>query len=103
MARYERYTAVPTRDVLKTAAAILPARIPLEQTGGDRHSIEFAGKDGTVTISAHSHGLDTLVVAETDQLRTSRIDVETQYMLNSLPYQPGDTVHQPGDREAESS
>lgn len=97
MARYERYTAAPTRDVLRKAEEILTARIPLQRAGSDHHSVRLTGRDGTVTISAHSHGLDTLVVAETDQLRTSRIDVEAQYFLNSLPYQPGDVVHQPGD------
>ena len=97
MARYERYTAAPTQDVRKAAGEILPARIPLAKAVGDRHSVQFTGRDGTVTVTAHSHGLDTLVVAETDQLRTSRIDAETQYMLSALPYQPGDTIHLPGD------
>jgi hypothetical protein len=99
MARYERYTAAPTQDVLSTAVSVLTSRIPIQKDAEDGHSIRLTGGDGTVTISAHRHGLDTLVVAETDQLRTSRIDVETQYFLNALPYQPGDVVHQPGNTE----
>ena len=100
MARYERYTAAPTRDVLSTAQTLLPQRIPLQVVTEDGHAVKLTGEDGTVTISAHRHGLDTLVVAETDQLRTSRIDVEAQYFLNALPYQPGDVVHQPGDDQS---
>ena len=97
MGRYERYTAAPTRDVLRLAEEVLTSRIPLRREGAGHHEITLAGADGTVTISAHRHGLETLVVAETDQLRTSRIDVETQYFLNELPYQPGNEIYQPGD------
>lgn len=97
MARYERYTAAPTRDVLRAAEEVLTARIPIERTGGDAHSVTLGGGDGAVTISVHRHGLESLVVVSTDQLRTSRLDNECQYFLNSLPYQPGDVPHQPGD------
>ena len=31
-------------------------------------------------------------IADTDQLRTSRLDNEVQHFLNQLPYQPGDVV-----------
>lgn len=100
MATYERITAAGVREVLRRAQELLPTRIPLEVTKQDHHSITLAGGDGTVTISGHRHGLDTTVHAATDQLRTSRLDVETQYFLNALPYQPEDVLYQPGDRSA---
>lgn len=90
MADYERMTAAMIRDVLRTAEEILTSRLPIEKVSEDRHSITLKGEDGTVTITAHRHGPETLVHASTDQLRTSRLDVETQYFLNQLPYQPGD-------------
>jgi hypothetical protein len=99
MASYRRLTAAPVREVLRIAEEVLPARLPLEKvanggseaaSSGHGHSVTFAGKDGTVTITAHRHGFETVVEATTDQLRTSRIDLETQYFLNRLPYQPGD-------------
>jgi hypothetical protein len=90
MADYERMTAAMIRDVLRTAEEILTSRLPLQKVGEDRHSVTLKGEDGTVTITAHRHGPETLVHASTDQLRTSRLDVETQYFLNQLPYQPGD-------------
>jgi hypothetical protein len=90
MADYERVTATGVREVLRLAEEILKERIPVEKTGMDRHSITLSGNDGTVTIRAHRHGFDTVVQASTDQLRTSRLDLETQYFLNQLPYQPGD-------------
>jgi hypothetical protein len=90
MAEYERITAAPVREVLRSAAEILPERLPLERVREDGHSITFQGGDGEVTIEAHRHGLETVVHARTDQLRTSRLDLETQYYLNRLPYQPGD-------------
>ncbi len=90
MAAYERITALPPDDVLKTAEQFLTGRIPLERTGGGGHSITLSGGDGTVEISVHSHGLSSVVEARTDQLRTSRIDLETQHFLNELPYEPGD-------------
>ncbi|HEX7119547.1 MAG TPA: hypothetical protein VF212_12205 [Longimicrobiales bacterium] len=92
MADYERITAATIREVLRTAEEVLTARLPIEKVGEDRHSITLKGGDGTVTIEAHRHGPDTVVHARTDQLRTSRLDLETQYFLNKLPYQPGDTA-----------
>ncbi len=92
MADYERITAASIREVLKTAEEILTERLPIEKVGEDRHSITLEGGDGKVTIEAHRHGPDTVVHARTDQLRTSRLDIETQYFLNKLPYQPGDPV-----------
>jgi hypothetical protein len=90
MAEYERVTATGVREVLRLAEEILKERIPIEKTGMDRHSVTLSGGDGTVTIQAHRHGFDTVVKASTDQLRTSRLDLETQFFLNKLPYQPGD-------------
>lgn len=90
MAEYERVTATGVREVLRLAEEILKERLPIEKTAADRNSVTLAGGDGTVTIEAHRHGFDTVVRARTDQLRTSRLDLETQYFLNKLPYQPGD-------------
>ncbi|HWV58717.1 MAG TPA: hypothetical protein VNZ57_14770 [Longimicrobiales bacterium] len=90
MASYERFTAASVREVLRLAAELLPQRIPLQRVAENSHSITLRGEDGTVTIEAHRHGVETAVHATTDQLRTSRIDIETQYYLNQLPYQPGD-------------
>ena len=90
MAAYERLTALPAEEVLATAERFLTERIPLERTGTGHHSVTLAGGDGTVEIHVHAHGLATAVEARTDQLRTSRIDIETQHFLNELPYEPGD-------------
>lgn len=90
MATYERTTAATVRDILRQAEQVLSARLPLRKTREDRHSITLSGGDGTVTIKAHRHGLDTVVQASTDQLSTSRLDLDTQFYLGLLPYQPGD-------------
>ncbi|HSM35394.1 MAG TPA: hypothetical protein VK837_03270 [Longimicrobiales bacterium] len=90
MAAYERMTAMPAGHILTAASAFLSGRIPLEETARDDHSVTLSGGDGTVEIVVHAHGLSTAVEARTDQLRTSRIDIETQHFLNELPYEPGD-------------
>jgi hypothetical protein len=87
---YERNTAASIADALNLAEEILTTRLPIAKVEGDRHAITLSGGDGTVTITAHRHGLDTLVHAATDQLRTSRLDLEVQYYMTMLPYQPGD-------------
>lgn len=87
---YERMTAAPIREVLRLAEELLTGRLPITKTAGDRHSIRLEGGDGAVTITAHRHGVETQVHAATDQLRTSRLDLEVQYVLTMLPYQPGD-------------
>jgi hypothetical protein len=87
---YERMTAAPIRDVLRLAEEVLTERLPMRKTGGSHHSITLEGGDGAVTISAHRHGLETQVHAATDQLRTSRLDLDVQYYMTLLPYQPGD-------------
>ena len=90
MADYERVTAAPVREALRLAEEVLRERLPLERVEGNSHSVTLRGGDGTVTVTAHRHGTETVVYASTDQLRTSRLDLETQYYLNKLPYQPGD-------------
>ncbi|NJD10315.1 MAG: hypothetical protein FIB01_07670 [Gemmatimonadetes bacterium] len=87
---YERYTAASVADALALAVRTLTARLPIEQVAGDGHSVTLRGGDGTVQISAHRHGLDTVVEAATDQLRTSRLDLDVEYYMTMLPYQPGD-------------
>jgi hypothetical protein len=92
MANYERTTAAPIKDILRTAEEILTERLPVRTTAQDAHSITLEGGDGKVRISAHRHGLDTVVNAVTDQLRTSRLDLDVQYFMGRLPYQPGDVA-----------
>jgi hypothetical protein len=87
---YERFTAAPIRDVLRMAEDVLTSRLPIRKVAGDSHSVRLEGGDGTVTISAHRHGLETQVHAATDQLRTSRLDLDVQYFMSMLPYQPED-------------
>jgi hypothetical protein len=100
MMKYERLTAAPIREVLELAEEILADRIPIRKESSDRHSIRLTGGDGAVTIHAHKHGMDTVVSAETDQVRTSRLDTEVQYFLTLLPYQPGDRRDRPGTQPA---
>lgn len=90
MASYQRLTAIDGVEAVRLAADYLKQRIPLEVVSQDDHAVTLKGGDGTVTINAHSHGLETAVTVTTDQLRTSRIDVESQHYLNQLPYQPED-------------
>jgi hypothetical protein len=92
MANYERFTAAMPAEVLRRAEEVLTARLPLRRTGETHHSVTLAGDDGTVRIAAHRHGLDTQVVATTDQLRTSRLDNDVQYLMTLLPYQPNDAM-----------
>jgi hypothetical protein len=87
---YERMTAAPVKEVLRLAEEVLTERLPIRRTDGDSHSVRFEGGDGVVTITAHRHGLETQVHAATDQLRTSRLDLDVQYFMSMLPYQPGD-------------
>jgi hypothetical protein len=78
------------KEAMQLATEYMKGRIPVEVTAEDGHSLTLAGQDGTLQVSVHSHGMDTEVTAVTDQLRTSRIDIETQHYLNQLPYQPED-------------
>ena len=92
MANYQRLTATPVKEVLRVAEEFLTGRIPVQAVARDAHSMTLEGGDGRVVIHAHRHGMETSVVANTDQLRTSRLDVEVQHLLNQLPYQPGDVA-----------
>ena len=87
---YERLTAAGTSEALRLAEEVLTERLPLKKEGADHHSIKLSGGDGTVKISVHRHGLATLVHASTDQLRTSRLDMDVQYYMTMLPYQPNE-------------
>jgi len=95
MANYERFTAATMADVLARAEEVLSARMPLQKTAETKHSITLSGGDGTATITVHRHGLETLVAAATDQLRTSRLDLDVQYLMTLLPYQPDDVMPAP--------
>ena len=90
MAGYQRKTAYSPKEVLEKAEDFLPELLGLSRSKESSHSATYNGAEGTVTISAHSHGPYTDVVANTDRLRTSRLDYEVQRFLNELPYEPGD-------------
>ena len=98
MAGYQRRTAFSPREVLRLAESALPEMVGLSRRDGSSHSATYDGAEGTVTVSAHRHGPHTEVVANTDRLRTSRLDNEVQRFLNQLPYEPGD-VGGPGSGE----
>jgi hypothetical protein len=90
MAGYQRKTAFSPQEVLVRAQGFLPDMLGLSRSKESSHSATYNGAEGTVTISAHRHGPYTDVVANTDRLRTSRLDYEVQRFLNQLPYEPGD-------------
>ena len=90
MSDYQRITAFPVHDVLEVADAVLTRRGGLARTDGSHHGVTYAGPEGTVVIEAHRHGVQTEVIVRTDQLRTSKVDGVVRFMLNQLPYQPGD-------------
>jgi hypothetical protein len=90
MAGYQRKTAYPPSRVLEEAEEVLPDILGVSRTKDGRHSATWSGEEGTVTLTAHRHGPYTDVVAQTDRLRTSRMDYEIQKFLNRLPYEPGD-------------
>lgn len=90
MAGYQRKTAYSPREVLHRAESFLPDLVGLNRSKESAHGATYQGAEGTVTLSAHRHGPYTQVVANTDRLRTSRLDYEVQRFLNLLPYEPGD-------------
>ena len=90
MAGYQRKTALPPTEVMARAETMLPDLLGLHRSKGSSHSATWTGAEGVVTLSAHRHGPYTDVVAQTDRLRTSRMDYEIQKFLNHLPYEPGD-------------
>ena len=77
-------------EVLSAAERMLPEQIGVARTRGSGHGATYSGAEGTVTLTVHRHGAYTSVVADTDRLRTSRIDYEIQKFLNQLPYEPFD-------------
>ena len=89
MAGYQRKTALGPTAVLEEAAEVLPEILGLSRPKEGGHSATYSGEEGTVTVTAHRHGPYTEVVAQTDRLRTSRLDYESQRFLNRLPYEPG--------------
>ena len=90
MAGYQRKTALSPDEVLSVAERMLPERIGINRTKGSGHGATYTGEEGTLTLSVHRHGAYTEVVAESDRLRTSRMDYEVQKFLNHLPYEPFD-------------
>jgi hypothetical protein len=90
MAGYVRKTVLAPTEILDMAEAILPERIGLARSKKGAHSGTWTGAEGTVTIDAHPHSHYTEVTAQSDRLRTSRMDYEIQKFLNRLPYEPGD-------------
>lgn len=98
MAGYVRKTAASPAQVLEAAREFLPDRLGLKRTKESGHDATYSGQEGTVSLHAHPHALYTEVVAQTDQLRTSRMDYEIQIFLNRLPYEPEDRGGRgPGD------
>jgi type II secretory pathway component PulK len=90
MSDYQRYTYLPVKDVLRTAQEILDSRAGLKMSRESSHGATFSGAEGSLTLDAHRHGPMTDVVISTNQLRTSKIDTVARFLLNQLPYQPGD-------------
>lgn len=90
MAGYVRKTTLSPGEVLGRADETLPTRVGLSRADASGHGATFQGEEGTVSLNAHRHSLYTEVTAQTDQLRTSRMDYEVQRFLNTLPYEPGD-------------
>ena len=87
MADYERNTVLSAAEIFQKAEEIFTGRGELARTAGSRHSVTYAGGEGTVTLDAHRHGPATTVTAMTDRLRTSKLDGMVRYFLNQLPYQ----------------
>ncbi len=90
MAGYVRKTALAPAEVLALAEQELPGRIGLSRTKRSTHGGTWTGEEGTLKLHVHPHSLYVEVTAQTDRLRTSRIDYEVQRFLNLLPYEPSD-------------
>ncbi len=98
MAGYQRKTALGPGEVLAHAEKHLPKYIGLMRSKRSSHGATYIGKEGTVVLRAHRHGPYTDVTAQTDRLRTSRMDYEIQRFLMTLPYEYGDSAGaRPGD------
>ena len=96
MAGYVRKTVLAPGDVLARAEEILPVRIGLSRSKTSGHGATYTGEEGMLVLSVHAHSHYTEVTAQTDRLRTSRMDYEIQKFLNRLPYEAGDRSG-PGD------
>jgi hypothetical protein len=90
MADYQRYTALPAGEILALADEVLAERAGLHRSRESRHAVTYAGREGIVSLETHRHGPMTDVIARTNQLRTSKIDMAVRHLLNKLPYQPGE-------------
>ena len=82
MSDYERLTALPARDIW--------ARVDEGMTHEGGHGRTSSGPEGTVAVDVHRHGPTAVVTVRTDRLRTSKVDGVVRYLMNQLPYQPGD-------------
>jgi hypothetical protein len=94
MSDYERMTVLPTREIFRRAEEVFTARVDLKRTRDSHHSVTYTGGEGTVSLDVHRHGPVAAVTARTNQLRTSKIDEVTRYLLNQLPYQHGDPARE---------
>lgn len=90
MSDYERLTALPAREIWARADEILTTRAELALTNETAHGRTYSGQEGTVVLDVHRHGPSALVTARTDRLRTSKVDIVVRFLMNQLPYQPGD-------------
>jgi hypothetical protein len=90
MSDYERLTALPAREIWDRVNEILTTRGELTQTQESGHSRTYSGPEGTVFVDVHRHGPTAVVTVRTDRLRTSKVDIVARYLMNQLPYQPGD-------------
>ena len=90
MADYERLTALTMRDTWQRVDEILTTRGELTLDREGAHERSYSGREGRVHVEAHRHGPSTQLVVRTDRLRTSRVDSVVRYLMNQLPYQPGD-------------
>jgi hypothetical protein len=90
MSDYQRYTADSVREVFRKAEQFLPERAGVRRARESTHSVTYSGAEGTLVLDAHRHGAQTDVIIRTNQLRTSKLDSAARFLLNQLPYQPGD-------------
>jgi hypothetical protein len=90
MSDYERTTVLATREIYARADEILTTRGELAARAESGHSRTWSGPEGTVYVEVHRHGPSAIVTIRTDRLRTSKIDGVVRYLMNQLPYQPGD-------------
>lgn len=90
MSDYERLTALSMREVWERTHDVLTTRGELSLTREGHHERTYAGREGTVHVEVHRHGPSAVVTFRTDRLRTSKVDGVVRYLMNQLPYQPGD-------------